>query len=96
MGYKNEHTLQDLLRQLYHTLEMDDVATEMEVRQMYVRIVGDFISRLTLECRFANGVLTVRLASAALRQELAYRRTSLAEKINEALNKKAVKEIRFL
>lgn len=96
MGYKNEHTLQDLLRQMYHRLEMDDVATEMEVRQMYGRIVGDFINRLTRECRFSDGVLTVRLASAALRQELTYRRTSLADKINEGLNKKAVKEIRFL
>lgn len=96
MGYKNEHTLQDLLRQMYHHLEMDDVATEMEVRRMYACIVGDLISRLTRECRFKDGVLTVRLASAALRQELFNRRSSLAEKINEALQKKAVKEIRFL
>lgn len=96
MGYKNEHTLQDLLRQTYHHLEMDDVATEMEVRQMYARIVGDLISRLTRESHYKDGVLTVQLASAALRQELFNRRSSLADKINEALNKKAVKEIRFV
>lgn len=96
MGYKNEHTLQDLLRQMYHRLDMDDVVTEMEVKQAYVRIVGDLISRLTRDCHFQDGVLIVRLASAALRQELTFRRTSLADKINETLNKKAVKEIRFL
>ena len=94
--YSNEHTLQDLLQQAFHRLEMDDTVTEIEVRRIYNALVGDLISRLTWSLSFKDGVLTVRLASAGLRQELFYRRSSLAEKINENLGRKAVKEIRFL
>ena len=72
---------------------MDDTAREMEVVQVYGVVVGDFIKRLTQRVSFSQGVLTVQLASAALKQELAYRRSSLAEKINETLGYAAVKKI---
>ncbi|MBR3488933.1 MAG: DUF721 domain-containing protein [Bacteroidales bacterium] len=91
--YSNEHTLQQLLKQAYHRLDMDDTAREMEVVQVYGVVVGDFIKRLTQRVSFSQGVLTVQLASAALKQELAYRRSSLAETINEALGYVAVKKI---
>ena len=94
--YSNEHTLQDLLKRAYHRLDMDDTAQEIEVVRVYRSVVGDLISRLTTKARFAKGVLTVELASAALRQELAYRRTALMERINETLGSTAVKKIEFV
>ena len=93
--YSNEHTLQDLLKRVYHKLDMDDTAREMEVVRVYRAVVGDLISRLTVTVRFAQGVLTVRLASAALGQELAYRRTTLADRINDGLGYQAVRELRI-
>ena len=94
--YSNEHTLQDLLKKAYHRLDMDDTAQEMEVAHVYAVVVGDFINRLTVKVRYDQGVLTVQLVSAALKQELMYRRTSLAEKINETLGRPAVKKIVFV
>lgn len=96
MGYSNEHTLHDLLRLAYHRLDMDDTATEMEVKRAYTVVVGNFINRLTWSTKFENGTLTVSLSSAALRQELFNRRTSLADKINETLGRNAVKKIVFV
>lgn len=94
--YSNEHTLQDLLKQAFRRLDMDDTVTEIEVRRQYNILVGDLISRLTWSLSFKDGILTARLASAALRQELFYRRNSLLEKINDNLGRNAVKEIRFV
>ena len=94
--YSNEHTLQELLKKAYHRLDMDDTAREMEVVRVYRAVVGDFIGRLTTKVHFGEGVLTVELASAALRQELIYRRTSLMEKINNTLGHAAVKKIVFV
>ena len=94
--YSNEHSLQDLLKSVYHNLDMDDTADEIEVKDAYSRVVGDLISRLSRSVRFSQGTLTVQLASAALRQELFYRRDSLAEKINEAIGRRAVKKIVFV
>ncbi|MBQ0160797.1 MAG: DUF721 domain-containing protein [Bacteroidales bacterium] len=94
--YSNEHTLQDVLRKAYHKLDLDDVANEIEVKVAYKQVVGDFINRLTWSIKFADGTLTVQLASAALKQELFYKRTSLADRINEAIGKNAVKKIVFV
>lgn len=91
--YSNEHTLQELLKKAYHRLDMDETAQEMEVVNVYGVVVGDFIKRLTVKAGYAQGVLTVQLASAALKQELMYRRSSLIEKINEALGRPVVKKI---
>ena len=95
MSYSNEHTLQDLLKRCYRRLEMDDTATELEVQRAYRQVVGDFINRLTWTVKFDKGVLRVELASAALKQELFYRRDSLATHINDALGRHVVNKIVF-
>ncbi len=94
--YSNEHTLQDLLKKAYHDLDMDEAATEMEVKNAYRAVVGDFINRLTWEVKYQKGILTVQLASAALKQELSMKRSSLADRLNEAIGRKAVKGIKFV
>ncbi len=94
--YSNEHTLQDLLKKAYHRLDMDDTANEMEVKYAYSKVAGDFINRLTTSVKFKNGTLTLSIPSAALKQELFCRRTSLIEKINEAIGRNVVKKIVFV
>ncbi len=93
--YSNEHTLQDLLKRAYRRLDMEETVTEMEVKSVYERVVGDLISRLTWRVRFKDGVLALSVASAALRNELWCRRESLKEKINDELGRQVVKKIVF-
>jgi len=93
MSYANEHTLQQLLSKVYHRLDMDDTVTDLEVRRAYKAAVGDFISRLTTDVRYAKGTLTVRVVAAGLRNELFLNRTRLADRINEVLGRPAVKRI---
>lgn len=94
--YSNEHTLQELLKKAYHRMDMDETATQMEVKQAYDTTVGELISRLTRTVHYSQGTMTLTLASAALRQELWQRRHSLAQKINDTLQKPAVKKIVLL
>lgn len=91
--YSNEHTLQDLLAKAYHRLDMDETVSEMEVKKAYAIVVGDFINRLTESVKFKNGVLRLKLSSAALRQELYYRRDGMMDRINEILDGSVVKRI---
>ncbi len=90
-----DYKLSGWLKQAFKTINMDDTATEIEVRDAYSRLVGDLIMKLTWEINFDKGVLRVKLASAALRQELTLRRESLQQKLNEALGRNAVKQIVF-
>ncbi|MCR5822422.1 MAG: DUF721 domain-containing protein [Bacteroidales bacterium] len=90
-----DYKLSGWLKQAFKTINMDDTATEIEVRDAYSRLVGDLIMKLTWEINFDKGVLRVKLASAALRQELTLRRESLQQKLNETLGRNAVKQIVF-
>lgn len=94
--YSNEHTLQDLLKKAYRSLDMDGTVDVMEVRNAYHKVVGDLISRLTWSVRYDAGVLTVALSSAALRQELSYRKEGLVNRLNEVLGRSVVKTIKFV
>lgn len=94
--YSNEHTLQELLKRAYRRLDMEEAVTELEVKGVYEKVVGDLISRLTWKVTFKDGTLALSVASPALRHELWYRRDSLVEKINEQLGRRVVKKIVFL
>jgi len=57
--------------------------------------VGDQIAKVTVAKRMENGVLFVEVANAPWRAELTMRRGEIARKINAAVGKNVVKEIRF-
>ncbi|MBR1549934.1 MAG: DUF721 domain-containing protein [Bacteroidales bacterium] len=81
--------LQGALRRLDH----GELADELRVEKVYRQLAGDLISRLTNSVQFSNGVLSLRLASAALRSEMMRRREGLRQRINDHLGAEVVKKI---
>ena len=45
--------------------------------------MGDAAARATTDIKFENHILTVRISSGVIRQELFYRRDAIAERLNE-------------
>ena len=86
-----DKTLKDYMLRFFKQLDMTDLATEVEVEHTYRRLVGTTISNVAL--RYHAGTLYLTIITAALRQELNMRRTSLMQRINEELGKTAVKRI---
>lgn len=84
-----DYYIQRMLRQW----DLADFATEVEVERVYRRLAGDLISRLTQRLSFKKGTLRLKYMSAALRQEMTYRRESLRDKINSELGVEVVKKI---
>ncbi len=74
---------------LTKTLRQYDVVTS------WGPLVGEKIARVTQAQRMENGILFVGVSTAPWRAELAMRRLEIVEKINNAMGKKIVKEIRF-
>lgn len=58
-------------------------------------IVGEQIARVTKAQRIDNGVLYVSVATAPWRAELTMRKREILERINAAVAKGVVKDIRF-
>lgn len=87
--------LTDFLKLAYRRLNLDEAMLEMDVRNAYKGVVGDMIFKLTLSLKFERGVLKVKLASPALRNELSYRIEDLARRINDTLGAVVVTKIVF-
>ena len=91
----HEYTLQDLLRNVYEQNDMTDAVNQNAVIDAYNEVVGDMIAQLSRNFKLKKGVLHVQLSSAALRQEMSFRKESLLAKINEKITGFELKDIVF-
>lgn len=93
---RNEQPVATFLMQAFRRMNMTDAVNEYQVKEAYRSIVGDFINKLTWSVRYDNRTLYIKLASAALKQELSFRRNDLAHRINDQLGRSAVNKIVFM
>lgn len=89
----NNQPVGQVLREMVRELRLGSKLTQSEIRALWQRELGPVINRHTAELRFRNGVLTVKVNSAALRQELLYNRVALAERLNKELANGEIREI---
>lgn len=90
----HEYGVAELLEVVYDYYDLRPILDENAVKKAYEEIAGELISKLTTSISFAGGVMTLRISSAALRQEITMRRSNLMEKINEKIGRELVKEIK--
>ena len=68
---------------------------EYNVLTSWETIVGEQIAKVAKPQRIDNRILLVAVASAPWRAELSMRRREIIEKINSAVGKKVLQDIRF-
>ena len=95
-GKDNEYTLGDLIKLVYNECDLTDKVNEMDVIKAYNTIAGDLISKLTNEIKLRDKTLYLKVSSAALKNELSYKKSDLIHRINSELNRNAINNILFL
>jgi len=60
-----------------------------------IQKVGEYISSHTAKTYFANGILTVYLDSAVLRNDLMFARSNLIRYLNEEIGNEIVKDVKI-
>jgi len=75
--------------------DIEDAVLEHKALQMWHQVVGNVVNRMTTERYVENGVITVKISSAALRNDLMLTRTSLIDQLNQLVGKPVIKEIVF-
>ena len=68
---------------------------EHKASYVWADVVGTGINRYTISRSVSGGVMTVRLSSATLRNELMMNRSLLIKSLNEAVGGDVIKEIIF-
>lgn len=84
-----------IINDLLQKENLDVALDEHRASALWPQIVGDGINRYTISRSVRNGVMTVRLSSASLANELMLIRASIIQRINEALGREIIHEIIF-
>lgn len=89
-------SITDILGDSLRSLGLEEIVIESKLREKWPEVMGEQVARLTTLIEMKNGMLNVHIRSAALRQQLFECRFQLVEKLNTALNTRAIHDIRLL
>lgn len=79
-------------------MQQEDIETTMlehKALSLWSQVVGPGVNRLTTERYVDNGVITVKISSAALRNDLMLSRSSIITQLNHLVGKPVIREIIF-
>ena len=85
----------DVLRQALQQQGLTDRLHEAKAVAAWPGVVGEHIAAYCGRPYVNNGLMTIYVRSASLRQELTMSRSILIKLLNEAAGHEAIKEIRF-
>lgn len=75
---------------------LEQSVLEVQIEEVWPKVMGETVKRLTRSVEVKNGVLIVHVNSAALKTQLFENRFELVRKLNEAVGAPALKDCRIL
>lgn len=76
--------------------ELEQSVLDVQIEEVWPKVMGETVKRLTRSIEVRDGVLYVRVNSAALKTQLFENRFELISKLNEAVGAPALKDCRIL
>ena len=86
----------DILRQLFEETNLQNRMDELHAADLWPSIIGPVIAAECSRPSVKNGVMSIGVKNASLRNELHMSRSSLRMMINNHLGKEIITEIRFV
>lgn len=86
----------DALVQYLRESGLEQSVLDVQIEEVWPQVMGDVVNRLTRSVEVRNGVLYVRVNSAALKTQLFENRFELVRKLNDAVGAKAIRDCRIL
>lgn len=86
----------ELLADFIHGSALEQPLLERKIVALWSTVLGNTLAHMTTDVEVKNGVLYVRVHSAALRTQLFDIRFDLVRKLNDAVGAKVLKDIRLL
>jgi len=75
---------------------LEQSVLDVQIEEVWPRVMGDTVTRLTRSVEVKNGLLIVHVNSAALKAQLFENRFELVAKLNEAVGAQAIRDCRIL
>lgn len=93
MAKSNLIKLGDAIAQLFSEEKLDEKYSIYAIRNGWEGIVGKTVAKHTTQINFSSGVLFVSIDSDVVRNEMAYSKNDLIEKVNKFVGKRLIKEM---
>lgn len=92
----NSSDITDALVSFLRESGLERSVLEVQVEEAWPRVMGTMIAQMTRSVEVKEGMLYVRVSSAALKAQLYENRFELVRKLNEAVGAKVIKDCRIL
>ena len=86
----------DVLRNLLEESELQGRMEELKAVELWDKTVGESIAAECGKPYVRNGIMSISVKNASLRNELHMSRSTLRHHINQEIGKETIKEIRFV
>lgn len=90
---ENEETLGNAITRLLKAYGLEEGYYAAAIVTHWEKLMGPAIARRTQSIKIQNGVLIVKIESAALRQELSYAKDKIMTQINKELGLRIIKSV---
>lgn len=85
----------DVLRNLLEETSLQNRMDELKAADLWKSIAGESLAALTSKPFIKNGIMSIGVPNASLRNELHMNRSRLREIINKKIGKEIISEIKF-
>lgn len=96
MAPANTLSITDALVEYLRESGLEQSVLDVQIEEMWPKVMGETISKLTRSIEVKDGMLIVHVNSAALKAQLFENRFELVRKLNEAVGAPAIKDCRIL
>ena len=93
---KGAMSISDALVDYLRESGLEQSVLDMQIEQVWPRVMGETVTKLTRSIERRDGMLIVHVNSAALKAQLFENRFELVKKLNEAVGANAIRDCRIL
>ena len=93
---KSAMSISDALVDYLRESGLEQSVLDMQIEQVWPRVMGETVTKLTRSIEMRDGMLIVHVNSAALKAQLFENRFELVKKLNEAVGANAIRDCRIL